>query len=451
MIDISVIIFIEVLLMLTMIGVLIVVYKYSQKLKLSLKEFFLKLNIISKVIWILLITLMISTQVFGIYALTKQDPISYHSGTIQDTLIVEDGIIVVGRATSEVREGNRVNMGSKAYIAKYDFDGHMIFENIYVPSDENSCYSTAFYQVEEKDGYYLASNASECMVKFDYSGNFIGTLIRQVNDNQIDLSNGFLRLSRTYNEDNQTYTFNFLLNHESFNYTYTPQQYYQGDARMHLLEEKDGRYIVSVVLGELPYSYYQYEGYNFLFEIDSNTSSIALLLETENYRLHDKISFGGKEYMISNNAYARSVHLLEIDEDYQILNETQVLGHKDYYLASDWFIEDNKLYMIGTEYETMRKEGFNEYYSSVINVFDDQLVSLKKMRLPQGTQVLTSQRDGHILYLGGRFNTAVGGSFLSNQQTYAWAGIYMVYDYINDDVLSYDYIDKQYRNLNNYN
>jgi hypothetical protein len=449
MIDIAVISYITILLLLLLLGIGIVTYKYIKSMNVTIKQFITNLNIVTKISWSIIILLLLSLQVVTIYAINRQDSIPYSSGAIYDTLIVEDGVVVVGHTSTEVRDGNHIVNGGEAYIAKYNDSGDMIFENVYIPLDDSDCIVNVFYEVNEEDGNYIASNAGDCFVTFDHYGNFIEANSHINQSNSIDSANGQILYNRTFNEDDFSYTIEFNINEVSYNYTYSLGRTYQGDMSVYLIAENSDTYILSVILGEFPYSYHQPEGYNFLFEVNTTTSTINLLLETDKYRLKELITLNNKNYILSNNLQTRTTLLLEIDEDYNIISETHIVGEKDYFVLKDWFIEDDNLYMIGNEYETMTKEGFTEYFSGIINVYSLDLRLSNTIRLPLGVQIISINKENDIFYIGGRYNTTIASSFLSNKQNYPWCGVYLVYDYKSEKTVYYDYIEKQYLNLRN--
>ena len=67
---------------------------------------------------------------------------------------------------------------------------------------------------------------------------------------------------------------------------------------------------------------------------------------------------------------------------------------------------------------------------------------VETIRLPLGVQILSVDKEDNLLYIGGRFNTTIGASELSGGQDNPWCGIYLVFDYENKKVVSYDYIGK---------
>ena len=107
-----------------------------------------------------------------------------------------------------------------------------------------------------------------------------------------------------------------------------------------LIDETNDSFIISVSLGVIPYSYYREENHNLLLEVDKAFTNITAISESKEYRFVDMLELGDKTYLLSVNTYTRMSSVLEIDENYQVVKETEIQGIKPFFVMMDWFVDD---------------------------------------------------------------------------------------------------------------
>ena len=113
-----------------------------------------------------------------------------------------------------------------------------------------------------------------------------------------------------------------------------------------LIDETNDSFIISVSLGVIPYSYYREENHNLLLEVDKAFTNITAISESKEYRFVDMLELGDKTYLLSVNTYTRMSSVLEIDENYQVVKETEIQGIKPFFVMMDWFVDDEYIYLV---------------------------------------------------------------------------------------------------------
>ena len=383
------------------------------------------------------------------YNLPEVDNVSseYH-----DLVDVGDGVVVVGRTRMSLTDTSQDPIHSydtgRAYIVKYDYDGEILWDDVWYNEEDLSQASryTSISVGENDDlkvkglidGDGTLDDELHKQVTYSPDGELLD-MSQLAEDTERIMPHHFdedkvLRFTHeTTDLENQKHTLEMQLSKDSVSEPISFDLQYQHDI-VNTYNARFGGPVVEVVYSDsdvfvLGVSVVNVEDtvvFNQLFVFDY---SLKLMGETN---LPEDIMHGtiqkheNKTYMLSRNFYERKSHMVLLNDDFEEENVVEITADLNYFLANAMHFEDDRIYVGGNEYETRVKEGYVEYFSGVVNVYDLNMHLTDRIEMRKGVGINDMIMKDDKLYTAGLFNTTIGLNHRIND--YPWTGVFGMVD-----------------------
>lgn len=370
--------------------------------------------------------------------------IGYNSSEFNKVIDVGDGLVAVGRtkkSISDPQNQSHFYSCSRAYIVKYSYDGDIIWEHVKYKEDNvevRSSYSNVYINNDGNfvakgtfgdyyDGYILAE------VIYSKEGVVLNTEMTYYEDNLLTPST----LS-----DSQQILFDYSIDNDDHQTMMLNLEYFDYENRLHIVKDvelifnaesliRSGDLAINViyyddekiVLGVVQFPFFEDDSYNKIITLNYAMDVLNITDLPANIIPGRIIESNGNLYMLSSNGKIRKSNLVTLDEDFMVEDIYPIETNLDYFVARDIVIDDSNIYIAGNEYETVSKEGFVEYFSGIIKVFNLDMELEETNNLRQGVGVNSMVIVNGDIYTVGLFNTSIGLPLSSLKYNLPWCGV----------------------------
>ncbi len=387
--------------------------------------------------------MFIVTYAKSTYNLPK---ISNISSEYYDSIDIGDGIVVVGRtrlSVSDPNESSHHYENTRSYIVKYDYDGELIWDDVYYIEDkvdESSTFSSVYVNDDGNivasgtfGGYYDGYSLGEVIyspngevVSFSQINYEVHSILPKLfrNGDIISFTYSMLEYESTLSEINVN--FDSIDNDRDNNYIIQYQhdvitEYTSWEPRVSVVYSDDDHVVVGITVLNVR----DILVFNNLYIFDRSLNYVDEINLPDEILAGEIQMYDDQLYMLSMDDKNRKSYLVLLDNDFSVSEIQPIETNLEHFVARDIIFDNDLIYIGGSEYETRTKEGFVEYFSGVINVYSLDLVLEERIYMKTGVGINQMLIVDEQIYTTGLFNTSIG---LDSNDNYAWCGVFSVVD-----------------------
>lgn len=400
-----------------------------------------KISILSKILVLLIIVFSISLITAISISPHTLPKANNASGELYNITDVNDGVVVVGRTKRPVSDGGSFTCTtSRGFIAKYSYDGDLIWENFHYDTND-ICNNSSFYKVELlNNGNLLVTGSfeieygdNESTITYSQDGEFVSKSEDSINHSLIEVENNLSLFIHSHIIEQGLNKLELVLFNDSdeiinqIDYLFenrivSTYNYYEPSFT--ILQYTDDLIIIGLYVHSLDDENEIY--YSSLLVLDYELNIVNEIELDLKYVPRNIFEIEEKLYLSSYNQWRRESYLILLDNQFTPVTEYKIEGNLDYVKLGSIKITDDEIIIGATEYETVQKYGFTEYYSGFINIYDLNMQFKERITMTSGVGINNLLIINDKIYTVGLFNSTYGFSSISGKTDYPWCGVFAI-------------------------